>query len=152
SPIVFEIAKKYGVDYLFVKSIIQRESGRNPLAVGDGGDSFGFMQVSSGTASKLGCDTKFKTDPKLNVECGVKYIRDLMDIQKRNNLKLGIRNIAGGYNCGDWAMFYSKDVGYQDVAAWENPANCWSKDRKTNTRIYVDKIMEVYNALYSQIR
>ena len=152
SPIAFEIAKKYGVDYLFVKSIIQRESNWNPSAVGDGGDSFGIMQISTSLASALNCDTNYKTDQRANIECGVRKIKDLMDAQKNKNLKPGLRNIAGGYNCGEWAMSYSKDKGYENVVAWENPANCWSRDRKTNTRIYVDKVMEVYNVLYKQVQ
>lgn len=152
SRIVFDAAQKYDVDYLFAKSIIQAESKWNPLAVGDNGNSFGLMQVSKELAASLGCSSDFNSNPISNVDCGVKHIRSLIDIQKNNNLKRGLKNIAAAYDCGQKALYYDTATGYENSAFWENPANCWSKDENTNTRAYVSRAMNNYNGLLKQLK
>ena len=108
------------------------------------------MQVAEG--EKKGCPSNYNTDPRANIECGVRHIRYLMDLQKKENLKSGLDNVAAGYNCGEVGMRYSKDKGYEHVAVWENPANCWSRDRSTNTREYVKRVMTIYNTLVQRAR
>ncbi|MBI1934934.1 transglycosylase SLT domain-containing protein [Candidatus Woesearchaeota archaeon] len=154
SGIVFEVAKQYNVDYLFVKAIIQQESSWNPNAVGDGGNSFGLMQVSRTNAQKLGCGANFETDPRANIECGIKLIRELMDVQQKNSWKPGLRNIAGGYNCGEQAMRYITSPTGQ-ISYWEGQGNCPHRDQKGNivsyTRNYVDIIWNNYQTLKNKI-
>ncbi len=146
SHIVLEAAKKYNVDYLFVKAIIQTESNWNPTDVGDGGDSSGLMQLSASAAS--GCNTDYRTNPNSNIDCGVRYIRSLIDIEKNKNIASDIRNIAAAYNCGPKAL--NPDTNYE--LFWKNPDNCWTKDRKTNSREYVNKVMSFYNNLKNQLK
>lgn len=149
SPVVLQVAKESecGIDYIFLKAIIQKESNWNPAAKGDGGDSFGLMQVSSGTASALSCASNWQTDPANNVRCGCKFIKDLVALQEKKNLKPDLRNLAAAYNCGPKAM--NVDTNYE--LFWKNPNNCWTKDRKTNTRLYVEDLMKIYNNLANQL-
>ena len=146
SHIVLEAAKKYNVDYLFVKAIIQIESNWNPTAVGDGGDSSGLMQLSASAAS--GCNADYRTNPNSNIDCGVRYIRSLIDIQKNKNIAQDLRNIAAAYNCGPKAL--NPDTTYE--LFWKNPNNCWTKDRKTNSREYVSKVISFYDSLKNQLK
>ena len=149
SPIVLEAAKRHNIDYLFVKAIIQTENAPwNPNAFGDAnkGGSYGLMQILSATAQSLGC-ANWNTNVESNIDCGVKYIRYLVDIQAKKNLAPDLRNIAAAYNCGEKAM--NSDSNH--VLFWNNPDNCWSKNRATNTRDYVNKVIATYNTLTNQL-
>ncbi|MDP3765142.1 MAG: hypothetical protein Q8R04_01385, partial [Nanoarchaeota archaeon] len=65
-----------------------------------------------------------------------------------NNLKQGLRNIAGGYNGGEGAMEYSKDTGHEQETVWENTNN----RGYIVTRVYVEDVMKYYNQLLQQIK
>ena len=62
-------------------------------------------------------------------------------------IKSDLRNIAAAYNCGPKAM--DADPNYE--LFWKNPNNCLTRDRKTNTRLYVDDLMKIYNNLGNQL-
>ena len=154
SRVILKIAKdpQYNVDYLLVKAMIQKESSWNPNAVrhepSKGDSSYGFMQLLSSTAKSQNCKNDWNTNPESNIECGIKYIRYLMNYQKSNNLKEGIKNIIGGYNGGEGAMRYSKDPGHETETVWENKNNAGYEI----TRQHVNKVMEYYNAMVSQLK
>jgi len=146
SGLVFKYAKENNVEYLFVKAIIQKESGWNPSAKGDGGNSLGLMQMSQGTAASLGCDTSKLFDPEENVKCGVGYLRSIITGQTDKSVSSDLRNIAAAYNCG---IALKPDAVYGLL--WKNPNNCWDKAHTTNTIIYVGKVMEYYNKMRNQL-
>ncbi len=79
-PIIFPIAKKYGVDPLLIRAVIWRESRFNPNSLGDAGER-GLMQVMGVAASDWVVAEKIKNfqetdlfDPKTNIHAGTWYL------------------------------------------------------------------------------
>jgi len=148
SEIVYGKARFYNVDYLFVKAIIQTENSQwDSNAKGDGGKSFGLMQAHEDTAAFIKCDPKYKTNVTLNIDCGVRYIQSLMNVQKEKGLIAGPENLAAGYNCGEGGMYYSKTSGYEDKPVWQTPNGCKNPG---NTEEYVGRFKSNYDKLLKQ--
>ena len=78
---IFEICKERDIDPAIVIGIIERESDFRPKLMGDGGKSYGLMQVMKkwhvGRMKKLGV-TNLK-DPYQNVLVGIDYLDELID-------------------------------------------------------------------------
>lgn len=91
--IIEQIAGHHGVDADLVKAVIQVESSYNPRAVSPKGAS-GLMQLMPATALRYGVRQIF--DPKENIEGGVKYLRDLIELFK-SDLQL----VVAAYNAGE---------------------------------------------------
>lgn len=76
-----DIATRSGVDPNIVKAIIKEESGGNPNAVGDGGESIGLMQIQPrwhrAKMEELGIVNLY--DPQENVILGCSILSDLYD-------------------------------------------------------------------------
>lgn len=81
NEMIDEIATRSGVDPNIVKAIIVEESGGNPNAVGDNGESIGLMQIQPKHHKKrmeeLGIVSLF--DPQENVILGCAILSDLYD-------------------------------------------------------------------------
>lgn len=81
NEMIDDIAVRSGVDPNVVKAIIVEESGGNPNAVGDGGESIGLMQIQPKHHQKrmeeLGIVSLF--DPQENVILGCAILSDLYD-------------------------------------------------------------------------
>lgn len=81
NEMIDDIATRSGVDPNIVKAIIVEESGGNPNAVGDGGESIGLMQIQPKHHQKrmeeLGIVSLF--DPQENVILGCSILSDLYD-------------------------------------------------------------------------
>ena len=81
NEMIDDIAVRSGVDPNIVKAIIMEESGGNPNAVGDGGESIGLMQIQPRHHQKrmeeLGIVSLF--DPQENVILGCSILSDLYD-------------------------------------------------------------------------
>ena len=81
NEMIDDIATRCGVDPNIVKAIIQEESGGNPHAVGDNGESIGLMQIQPKHHKKrmeeLGIVSLF--DPQENVILGCSILSDLYD-------------------------------------------------------------------------
>lgn len=81
NEMIDDIAVRSGVDPSIVKAIIMEESGGNPDAVGDGGESIGLMQIQPKHHQKrmeeLGIVSLF--DPQENVILGCSILSDLYD-------------------------------------------------------------------------
>ena len=81
NEMIDDIAVRSGVDPNIVKAIIMEESGGNPNAVGDGGESIGLMQIQPKHHQKrmeeLGIVSLF--DPQENVILGCAILSDLYD-------------------------------------------------------------------------
>ncbi|MBI2264456.1 MAG: lytic transglycosylase domain-containing protein [Armatimonadetes bacterium] len=71
-------AQKYGIPPNILKAIAWQESGWNSNAVGDGGKSFGMMQIYSSAHPDYNI-AKGKSDPSYNIEYGAKLLRSLYD-------------------------------------------------------------------------
>lgn len=69
------VSQEEGVDANLIRSIVEQESGFNPMAV-SGKGAKGLMQLMPLTAQSLGVRDAF--DPEQNVRGGSKYIRQLI--------------------------------------------------------------------------
>ena len=81
NEMIDDIAVRSGVDPNIVKAIIMEESGGNPNAIGDNGESIGLMQIQPKHHKKrmeeLGIVSLF--DPQENVILGCAILSDLYD-------------------------------------------------------------------------
>lgn len=81
NEMIDDIAVRSGVDPNIVKAIIMEESGGNPSAIGDNGESIGLMQIQPKHHKKrmeeLGIVSLF--DPQENVILGCSILSDLYD-------------------------------------------------------------------------
>ena len=77
NPVITKAADRYAVDPALIKAVIMAESSYNPKAVSRQGAK-GLMQLMPGTARALGVKNAF--NPAHNINGGVKYLRQLLDI------------------------------------------------------------------------
>lgn len=124
-PIISETSSRHGVDAELVKAVIQVESNYNHRAVSRKG-AMGLMQLMPGTASRYGVKEAF--DPKENVEGGVRYLRDLLDLFRDTKLALA------AYNAGEGAV-----QRYNGIPNY------------TETQNYVRKVLALYNGETSYV-
>jgi hypothetical protein len=68
--------RKHSLDPALVMAVIHAESQFDPLAVSPKG-AVGLMQLSPMVTRELGIDDPF--DPELNIDGGVRYLKDLLD-------------------------------------------------------------------------
>jgi soluble lytic murein transglycosylase-like protein len=68
--------RKHSLDPALVMAVIHAESRFDPLAVSPKG-AIGLMQLSPVVARELGIDDPF--DPQINIDGGVRYLKDLLD-------------------------------------------------------------------------
>jgi soluble lytic murein transglycosylase-like protein len=94
--IIDRYAAKYGVDPVLVRAVIQVESDFNPRCVSNKG-ARGLMQLMPETAKRYG--VKQVHDPEDNIQGGVRYLADLLEMFA-NDLP---RTLAA-YNAGEGAV------------------------------------------------
>ena len=90
--IVAEISAKNKLDADFIASVIAAESANNPNAVSRKGAQ-GLMQLMPETAGKLGVKDSF--DPEANVDGGVRYLRQLLELYHYD-----VAKALAAYNAG----------------------------------------------------
>lgn len=93
---VSQAAQTYRVDPALVHAVIHAESGFNPQAVSPKGAS-GLMQLMPDTARRYGVRDIF--DPAENINGGVRYLRDLLQMFGQNK-----RLAVAAYNAGENAV------------------------------------------------
>jgi len=94
--LVEQTASRYKVDPELVRAIIRVESDYDPKAVSSKG-AMGLMQLIPATAQRLGVSNPF--DPKQNLEGGVKYLKDLLNLFG-GDLSLSL----AAYNAGEHSV------------------------------------------------
>jgi soluble lytic murein transglycosylase-like protein len=124
-PIITDTCGRHGVDAELVKALIQVESNYNHRAVSRKG-AMGLMQLMPGTASRYGVKQAF--DPQENVEGGVRYLKDLLQLFGDQKLALA------AYNAGEGAV-----QRYNGIPNY------------VETQNYVRKVLALYNGEASYI-
>lgn len=93
----YELCTRYDISYALVIAVIERESGYRCDALGDNGNSKGYMQIYEKwhrkRMDKLGCDNLL--DPYQNILVGVDFLAELIG-------KYGtVEKALAAYNCGE---------------------------------------------------
>ena len=114
-------AQFHGVDVALVHAVISAESGYNPAALSKTG-ARGLMQLMPATAQRYGVQNIM--DPQENIQGGVKYLRDLLQMFS-GNMELAV----AAYNAGENAVIR---YGHK-VPPYSETAN------------YVPKVLGFYN-------
>ena len=121
ADIIESVSSKYGVDPSLVGALIKNESNFNSNTESYAGAQ-GLMQLMPSTASSLGVTNSF--DPIQNIEGGVKYLSNLLDMYN------GDVSIAlAAYNAGPGAV--NK---YQGIPPYQE------------TQTYVDRVLSTYSS------
>jgi len=115
-----DVCSQYGVDSELVRALIQVESAYNYRAVSPKG-ARGLMQLMPATANRYGVQESF--DPRQNVEGGVKYLKDLLQLFNSD-----LRLVLAAYNAGEHVVSKINDI-----------------PNYTETQNYVRKVLALYN-------
>lgn len=89
---VVETAKKYDIPAHIAIGLAAHESGWNEQAKSSAG-AYGYMQLMPGTAEELGVDI---TNPRQNIEGGLRYLAKMYDIFGSWDLALNAYNAGPG--------------------------------------------------------
>ena len=104
---IFELCDKYVISPSLVIAIIEKESNYDPETMGDGGDSFGLMQIQPkwhrARMARLGCTNLL--DPFQNVTVGIDILAELA--QTRSSVEW----ILMAYNGGAGPATYNYNMG-----------------------------------------
>ena len=101
-PIVKKVAGKYRIDPELVHIVIRAESNYDAFAISSAG-AMGLMQLMPATAAQYGVQNIF--DPAQNIEGGVRYLKDLVDLYGgKTNL------VLAAYNAGQEAVRKYKGI------------------------------------------
>jgi len=95
-PIIERYAKKYRIDPVLVRAVIQVESDFNPRCVSNRG-ARGLMQLIPATARRYGVTTVH--DPDQNIHGGIRYLSDLLEMFDDD-----LPRALAAYNAGEGAV------------------------------------------------
>jgi soluble lytic murein transglycosylase-like protein len=94
--IIKDVAEKYSLESSLIHSIIRTESDYDPYCVSSKG-ALGLMQLMPDTARIYGVGNPF--EPRDNIEGGVRYLKDLINLYGRRT-----RFVLAAYNAGQTAV------------------------------------------------
>jgi hypothetical protein len=102
-PEVVKAAAKYNIPAQLIVGVMATESKGDPKAVSYAGAA-GLMQLMPATANDLAKRTvslnELLNNPALNIDLGVKFMRELWDRYKGNPIKIAAGYNAGSVKCG----------------------------------------------------
>ena len=93
---ILDACERYAVDEALVRAIIHAESSFRARAVSDMGAQ-GLMQLMPGTQQRFGVSRPF--DPRQNIDAGVRYLRELLDVFNHDH-----RLASAAFNAGPTAV------------------------------------------------
>jgi len=125
--IIKRIADKYYLEASLIHSIIRTESNYNNLTVSSKG-ALGLMQLMPETARIYGVKNPF--DPQDNIEGGVRYLKDLIELYNRKT-----KYVLAAYNAGQTAV-----KKYRGIPPYQE------------TRNYIEKVMASYPKSFIKTR
>jgi soluble lytic murein transglycosylase-like protein len=102
SVFVIDASTRHQVPEYLVSAVIHAESYYNPYAISKAG-AVGLMQLMPGTAKRYGVHDR--QNPEQNIEGGVRYLRDLLEMFDGN-----VQLALAAYNAGENAV---KKYGYR---------------------------------------
>lgn len=90
-------AQSFGIPLGVAFGLVAQESGFNASAIGDGGRSFGLVQMQLTTARGLGFQGTGQQllDPSTNVTLGMRYLSD--QVRRAGSIEGGLSAYNGGY-------------------------------------------------------
>ncbi len=94
--IIKTVAEKYNLEASLIHSIVRTESDYDPHCVSSKG-ALGLMQLMPETAKIYGVGNPF--EPRDNIEGGVRYLKDLINLYGRRT-----RFVLAAYNAGQTAV------------------------------------------------
>jgi soluble lytic murein transglycosylase-like protein len=104
-PVIKKVAGTHRIDPELVHIIIRAESNYDSFAISDKG-AMGLMQLMPATARQYGVNNVF--DPAQNIEGGVRYLKDLVNLYRgqANQTQL----VLAAYNAGQEAVRKYKGI------------------------------------------
>ena len=147
--LIEKYAKKYGMDPLFIISMMREESGYNADCISSAG-AYGLMQIMPSTGKEIAQKVKIRSfysnmlfQPEINIHLGIWYMKNLMT-SFDNNYAL----VTGAYNGGPGRM--KRWVGKSDLSDMDE----FIEDIPINeTRRHIKKVMDsyyIYKELHSE--
>ena len=161
------VCQNYGVDYEMVFALIEQESECNWNASGDGGTSWGYMQMAQKwhkeRMQRLNCTDL--TNPYQNVTVGIDYLKEIQDsLQEvpedvRPYYVLAVYNYGAAgakenlWNHGVYKYSYNtaimeraegreRKTGHEGGIKVDNKKRLCLEDAVTNAEIYAVKVIE----------
>jgi soluble lytic murein transglycosylase-like protein len=75
---VLNESSRFNMNPALILAVIDQESGFHSNAIGSSGE-IGLMQIMPSTGQSMGYDPSSLKDPSTNIECGVRYLKNLQD-------------------------------------------------------------------------
>lgn len=139
-------ASRYGISADLIRGIMITESGGNPNARSPVG-AMGLMQLMPGTASSAcGLSGSAVWDPAANIDCGARYLAQMLQQFGDRNLAIAAYNAGPGGNGASnscpglrrWQCPY--DSGGCCASGQVTATDCRVNTGYRETRLYVDKV------------
>lgn len=122
--LIASTSAKHGIDPDLARAVMQVESAGKPRAVSNKG-AIGLMQIMPGTGARYGVENPADLyRPEINVDAGIRYLRDLMRMFKGR-----IDLVLAAYNAGEGAVM---------KYGWQIPPYA-------ETRAYVKRVGGLYD-------